>query len=366
VTRLYGTGTIYRRGRVWWISYRLGGQRYAESAKSTKKVVAIDLLKKRLGQIGQGHAVRPQEETTTVADLLALVLDDYAVKKRASRTTVGGHVKAWTAALGTEKAPTMTYARLLAVVKQWQAEGTVTDTTINRRLAFLQRAYRLAVRTELLAHVPAFPHLGEHNVRQITWERAEYLAVRAALPDDDLRDLLDWLFLTGMRIGQTLKLMWSAYNRQRGELRSPASDVKTRTEEVIPITGTPLAPIIERRWAARKQHPECVYVFHRRGKRIASFRRSFKSACLAVGITPGRAGKTLHDFRRTGVANLIDSGCDERTAMLISGHKTASMLARYNIRRREAVRRALQQVGDYLARMPAEVTLTSRPSKPRV
>ena len=99
---------------------------------------------------------------------------------------------------------------------------------------------------------------------------------------------------------------------------------------------------------------------------IGSFRRSFKSACLAVGITPGRAGKTLHDFRRTGVANLIDSGCDERTAMLISGHKTASMLARYNIRRREAVRRALQQVGDYVAGMSAEMTITSRPSKPSV
>ena len=91
---------------------------------------------------------------------------------------------------------------------------------------------------------------------------------------------------------------------------------------------------------------------------------------LQVGLPRGwhhaRAGKTLHDFRRTGVANLIDSGCDERTAMLISGHKTASMLARYNIRRREAVRRALQQVGDYVAGMSAEMTITSRPSKPSV
>jgi hypothetical protein len=43
--------------------------------------------------------------------------------------------------------------------------------------------------------------------------------------------------------------------------------------------------------------------------------------------------------------------------MLVSGHKTLAMLSRYNIRRREAVRRALQQVGDYVARMPAYAAL---------
>src|SRR5262249_23732497 len=160
------------------------------------------------------------------------------------------------------------------MVRTWQGRGGIEDSTINRRLAFLQRAFKLAIRAEMLSHAPEFPHLQEHNVRQVTWEWEDYLAVRAELPDDDLRDLLDWLWWTGMRVGQTKKLKWSEYNRQRGELRSPASDVKARTEEAIPITGTPLEAIIERRWSARKRHPESAYVFHRGGKRIGSFRRS--------------------------------------------------------------------------------------------
>src|SRR4029450_8948768 len=41
-----------------------------------------------------------------------------------------------------------------------------------------------------------------------------------------------------------------------------------------------------------------------------------------------------------------------RTAMLVSGHKTLSMLARYNIRRREAVRHAMQRVEEYVQTMP--------------
>jgi integrase len=101
-----------------------------------------------------------------------------------------------------------------------------------------------------------------------------------------------------------------------------------------------------------KRHPGCPYIFHRDGKKVGRFRKSFRTACLLAGIVPGRAGKTIHDFRRTGVANLIHSGCDERTAMLLSGHKTLSMLARYNIRRREAVRQALQRLEEYVEAMP--------------
>ena len=48
--------------------------------------------------------------------------------------------------------------------------------------------------------------------------------------------------------------------------------------------------------------------------------------------------------------------------MLVSGHKTLSMLARYNIRRREAVRQALQRVEQYVTNMPTVGTI--EPIKP--
>ena len=49
--------------------------------------------------------------------------------------------------------------------------------------------------------------------------------------------------------------------------------------------------VIERRWAARKLHPECVYVFHRRGRRIASFRRSY-SICTSSTRSPRNSPAT--------------------------------------------------------------------------
>ena len=47
-------GSIYKRGKVWWIQYYRNGRAYQESAKSTKKMVARKLLELREGEVAQG------------------------------------------------------------------------------------------------------------------------------------------------------------------------------------------------------------------------------------------------------------------------------------------------------------------------
>jgi len=45
----------------------------------------------------------------------------------------------------------------------------------------------------------------------------------------------------------------------------------------------------------------------------------------------GLAKALLHDFRRTAVRNMLNTGTDESTAMKITGHRTASVFKRYRI-----------------------------------
>lgn len=66
-----GTGSVYRRGNVWWIDYGFRGDRYRESSGSQRKGDAVKLLRKRMEEMGRGRLVGPDEERVTFADLEA-------------------------------------------------------------------------------------------------------------------------------------------------------------------------------------------------------------------------------------------------------------------------------------------------------
>jgi hypothetical protein len=90
------------------------------------------------------------------------------------------------------------------------------------------------------------------------------------------------------------------------------------------------------------------------GQPIRSYRGAWDAACKQVGLWEGDAknGKPtqiFHDLRRSGVRNLIRAGVPERVAMMIFGHKTRSILDRYNIVDERDLRDAARRLGEYLA-----------------
>ena len=111
---------------------------------------------------------------------------------------------------------------------------------------------------------------------------------------------------------------------------------------------------MERRWSAREFRSAAgirglsQYVFHRQGRSVGEFKRSWATACRKARL----GGKLFHDLRRTAVRNMIRAGVPQSVAMSISGHRTVSMFLRYNITSDADRRDALRRVDQHLKRGP--------------
>lgn len=304
--------------------------------------------------------VGPKQEKVTVEELLQDLEKDYVIHKRASWRRLKSHLTHIRAYFGRDRARSITRSRLLAYIEFRQKEGAA-NATINRELEPLQRAFSLALENEILAFTPKFPSLPEDNARQVFFNRADFLNVVANLKfrnklDTDLQDFMSWFFFTGMRPKETKSLTWASFDKEKWTIRLEAKSAKTRKARRLVIDGE-LRNIIQRRIAARRL--DCPLIFHRRGTSIGDFRKVWYKACAAAGLVGGKEGYVPYDCRRTAVRNLIRAGVEESVAMKISGHRTRSMLDRYNITSDTDIQEAMVKVTDYVSTLPVESQLVS-------
>jgi integrase len=116
-----------------------------------------------------------------------------------------------------------------------------------------------------------------------------------------------------------------------GWLRLDPGETKNGQPRTFPLTPELRAVLEAQREAtdAVEKATETVValVFHRKGRQIVSFRRSWQTAIGKVGLP----NLIPHDYRRTAVRSLERAGVPRSTAMALVGHKTESVYRRYAI-----------------------------------
>lgn len=373
-----GMGRVYERGGVWWIRYSHKGVRTREPGGTKPEAVA--LLKRRFEELTKG---RPVHEAAKVllTDLRALIDADYKLNGRRSGKRLG---QAWAHLVSFfgkhEPAVAVTAPRLAAYVTTRVDEGAAS-ATIRNEVTALKRAFRLARKSgTLLPHeVPSdFPTLKATKKRSGFFERAEHEAVRAGLPRDEA-DVAEFLFWSGWRKEEALSLRWKDVDETVRVARIETT--KTDEPRTLPYGSLPqLVELFERRRAltdaVQAQRGMIVtHVFHRDGKRITTFYRTWAAACVAAGLgheerrpdVKTRAGKVRkgrllrrviaripHDYRRSAARNLSRAGVPEGVIMQLCGWKTRSVFDRYRIVSERDLAEGLAR----LAEQPAAATPT--------
>jgi len=167
----------------------------------------------------------------------------------------------------------------------------------------------------------------------------------ANLPSE-LADFTLFAWLTGMRKGEIASLRWEDFDGDCIRLR--AENAKNGTAQLIPLEGE-LVELIERRKVARPVKANgmtmmSALIFHRAGKPICEFRKTWATACRLAGVR-----RLFHDLRRSACRNMVIAGVAQVTAMQLSGHKTDSMFRRYAIVAENDMRTALRVTQSHLA-----------------
>jgi integrase len=257
-----------------------------------------------------------------MGELGELILRDYRINGRSS----AGRVVAALRHLAAHIASTPSHETCTRYIVARTGQGAAA-ATVRYELAILRRSLNLAYRSGRIPHRPYIPSIRVSNARTGFFEDAQLEALITALPNP-INDMARFAAVTGWRISEVKALTWALVDQSAGVVRLEPGTTKNGDGRTFPYVAHPkLAELMAR----RRRRAKGPYVFHRAGRRVAYFRRSWLRACGSAGVR----GRVFHDLRRTAVRNMERAGVPRSVAMKLSGHKTEDVYRRYAITNEE-------------------------------
>jgi len=361
----HSSGSIYRRGRVWWLSYYTErGQHICESTEIKDgpgaRKAARDKLDAKMGQRAENRLLIAK---VTFEELIAGVETDYRTNGRKSLDKVGFRSKHLAKSFKGWKAKDITAVEVREFIARRQREGA-SNGEINRELALLRRAFTLAMEAEKLYRRPHIPHLEEASPRAGFFEPDAFQAVVKHLPDY-LQPPMVFAYHSGWRCrSEILPLAWRNVDFDAATIRLDVGSTKNKDGRLIYMTAALRGLLEEQRertLALQRETDRLIpLVFHNNGRRIANYYKAWHRACRAAGLS----GNVPHDFRRTAVRNMVRAGIPERVAMQMAGHKTRSIFDRYRIVSDGDLREAAQKLETAFPGATATFSATVSPLAP--
>jgi integrase len=310
---------IYRRGRIWWISYYdQNRNRLQESSRSSNRREAEKIHALRKSEVLRGVYRQPVKIT------LGEFSERYVVHAKVNKRSWLRDEQMLKPLKRFFKSETQLTEITVAEIEGYKLSRSsgVSGSTVNRELALLKRMFNLAIDWDLF--------LSSNPVRKVKFFREFSIRSRVLNSEEEekllqnatpyLQDIMRFALNTGLRIGEIYSLLWSNVDNEKFVLNICAQKTgKTRT---VPLNAD--ARKVLDVWALGKRN-EHVFYNHETGKPFVDLSTGFALACRSAGIS----GVTWHTLRHTFASRLLDRGVDIMTVKELLGHSTVIVTMRY-------------------------------------
>ena len=202
--------------------------------------------------------------------------------------------------------------------------ATTSTATVNRGLATLRRALRLAQRWKVIDRVPQISLLAGEHQREFTLSReheAEYLAACS----QPLRDCALLMLDTGLRVGEALALEWRDVRLSPEPGYVQVREGKSRyARRALPLTSRSRAML-----EARRKLAQSLFVFAEADGRPmlnTSLAHQHAKVRRALGLP---AEFVLHSLRHSFCTRLGEAGAEAFLIQRLAGHHSVTVSERY-------------------------------------
>jgi integrase len=317
---------LYKRGKIWWMSYILEGKQVCESTRTRNKRLAQKILDKRKGEIVERRFRLPKSNPPRLEAFSKEFLDSIRHQNTKKRYT--SSVVNLRAHFGNVRLSEFSVAGI-EDFKAARLADNVRAATVNRDLAVLRRMLRIAERRGLITSAPVreIEMLEERKERRqphiLTFEEEDKLL--AAAPDY-IRVLVILILETGMRSGrEALSLTWEDVDFADEVIRIRQSKSLAGVRSV-PMSSRCKAELL--RWRGLLGPEFSAFVFanpHRTETHLKNIRRAWPKVLEAAGLEYF----WVYDLRHTFASRLTEAGVSPLFVAQIMGHSSPNILQTY-------------------------------------
>lgn len=352
-----GGDCLYLRGKSWVLDFRHRGNRHVKtlgpfpSRSAARQAAAIVRAKILAGEAGIASR---QESTIRLGQAVSHFLN--SLKGDVRKSTITRYevsFRALMAFFGED--------RILMKIDAWDLEQyrrvrleAGVSVGFNRDMECLRNLYNRAIGWGWLRENPVrhFKRVKESRGRT-RWLTQEELQRLLDSSSPQLRWPVVMAAMTGLRMGEVLRLKVGDIDRMRGMVMVQAGSAKTREYREVPVYSA-LLPLLEHLMAGRDA-AEPLFL-NSRGKPYRSMRTALATALRNAGIK----NLTPHDLRHTFASHLMMQGADIGSLMEMLGHRSMEMTKRYAHLSQDHKREAIERLGSQLlGKFTADFTTVS-------